>query len=252
MKRFIRSTALLAICAINAGCALLGTAQRSDRTPAVHFLEPYAPAKIPVLFVHGINGSPLSFEYLIQHLDRTRFQPWVYSYPSGARLASTADHLTQVMMSIEARYPVDRFAVVAYSMGGLVARDFLLRHSRNSQAKATLLTTISTPWAGHEAARYAPAVLEVWRDMAPGSDYLRSLFSESLPAETHHHLFFTFSRNSSSYGASGDRIVTVSSQLDEAAQKQATRIYGIDATHTGVLRNPDVASLLNQLLSSEY
>ncbi len=53
----------------------------------VSFLEPFSTGKIPVLFVHGAGGSPSDFTSLIGKLDRTRFQPWVFSYPSGIRLA---------------------------------------------------------------------------------------------------------------------------------------------------------------------
>jgi pimeloyl-ACP methyl ester carboxylesterase len=224
--------------------------------PGVYFLERYDPARIPVLFVHGINGSPLNFEHLIRHLDRSRFQPWVYSYPSGAHLASIADHLTQVMLQLEARHHVDRFAVIAHSMGGLVARGFVLRHAKSSQAQVALLATMSTPWAGHEAAEigvnHAPVVVNVWRDMVPGSDYITSLFSEALPKQTSHHLIFTFSRKSASFGASGDRTVTVASQLSQPAQRQAIRIHGIDSTHDGVLQSDEATGLLNELLESSY
>jgi Alpha/beta hydrolase of unknown function (DUF915) len=224
--------------------------------PGVYFLEPYDPKKIPVLFVHGINGSPLNFEYLIQHLDRTRFQPWMYSYPSGIYLSSIADHLTQTMVKLETRYDVTRFATVAHSMGGLVARGFLLRHAKSSRAQTPLFVTMSTPWAGHEAAqmgvKHAPVVVDVWRDMVPGSDYIKSLFTQPLPDGIHHQLIFTFERNSKSFGASGDHTVTVASQLSPPAQQQATRVYGFDATHDGVLSSQDASNLLNGFLQSAY
>src|SRR5688572_28903014 len=54
--------------------------------PGVYFLDAYDRTKVPVLFVHGINGSPQNFKTLIERLDRQRFQPWVYYYPSGAAL----------------------------------------------------------------------------------------------------------------------------------------------------------------------
>jgi hypothetical protein len=50
----------------------------------VYFLEPYDPERIPVLFVHGIGGSPQDFRSLIEGLDRTRYQPWIYHYPTAA------------------------------------------------------------------------------------------------------------------------------------------------------------------------
>ena len=50
--------------------------------PGIYFLEPYDERKTPVLFVHGSGGTPANFAYLIARLDRTRYQPWLYLYPS--------------------------------------------------------------------------------------------------------------------------------------------------------------------------
>jgi hypothetical protein len=63
--------------------------------PGVYFLQAYDHNKIPVLFVHGINGTPTSFRFLIERLDSHTFQPWVYYYPSGASLSLCADYLSQ-------------------------------------------------------------------------------------------------------------------------------------------------------------
>src|SRR5207244_1834877 len=72
--------------------------------PGIYFLEPYDARKLPVLFVHGINGTPTNFGPLIEHLDRERFQPWVYYYPSGAALPNVADHLAQTMRKLQRQY----------------------------------------------------------------------------------------------------------------------------------------------------
>src|SRR5690606_3574593 len=125
---------------------------------------------------------------------------------------------------------VDAVVRVGHSRGGSVGGGFVLRHAKGSALDVPLFATISTPWAGHAAAglgvKHSPVVLDVWRDMAPGSEYLQALFAESLPTETQHHLIFTFSRDRSSFGASADQAVTVASQLDPAAQAEARRIYG--------------------------
>jgi len=222
----------------------------------IYFLEEYDPSRVPVLFVHGINGTPASFDYLVRNLDRKRFQPWVYYYPSGLHLGTIADHLAQTMTKIQVRYRVPRVAVVAHSMGGLVARGFVLRHAETSRtSQVPLLVTISTPWGGHKAAEYsakAPAVVEVWRDMAPGSPYQRSVLDPPLPAGMQHHMVFTFQRNRMSFGESDDHGVTVASQLVGPAQKNAVRVYGFDDTHMGVLRNPEVSTLLNDLLAKSF
>jgi pimeloyl-ACP methyl ester carboxylesterase len=206
----------------------------------VYLLEPYDPKKIPVLFVHGINGTPANFAPLLERLDRTRFQPWLYYYPSGLHLARIADHLDQTMAKLELRYGYTRFAVVAHSMGGLVARGFIQRHAR--RPGIPLFVTMATPWGGHRGAqigvRTSPVVVEVWRDMAPGSEYQRSLYATPLPADVRYHLLFTYN----------DETIPLSSQLLPQAQREATRLYGFNQTHMGVLRDAGVSSLLDELL----
>lgn len=225
-----------------------------DGNAGLYLLGPHDPAKIPVLFVHGINGTPASFSYLIDQLDRKRFEPWVYYYPSGAHLDRLAEHLEQTVAKMQLRYGVQHFAVVAHSMGGLVARGFVQRHAKRARPGEILVfVTISTPFGGHAAAelavKTAPAVVRVWEDMAPESTYLKSLYATVSPAEPPHHLLFTFERKSTSFGPSDDGGVTVASQLAPAAQRNAVRIYGFDDTHMGVLRDPEAAALVNRLLS---
>ena len=47
--------------------------------------------KIPVIFVHGIGGTPRAFATLVARLDRFRYKPWFFYYPSGGDLAQLAD-----------------------------------------------------------------------------------------------------------------------------------------------------------------
>lgn len=225
--------------------------------PGVYFLEKYDPSRIPVLFVHGIDGSPHNFKYLIERLDRQRFQPWVYYYPSGARLGLIADHLAQTVLQVELRYRVPKLIVVAHSMGGLVARGFLLR-SEPDRLHIPLFISISTPWGGQSAAQIgldlSPTAVRSWHDIAPESDYLQSLFytqsagRRSLPALTRHQLLFSFRKGSSSFGESSDQVVTVASELRAEAQDEAAGVYGFDATHTGILEDPQVSLRVNKLL----
>jgi pimeloyl-ACP methyl ester carboxylesterase len=154
------------------------------------------------------------------------------------------------------------FAVVAHSMGGLVSRGFLQRYKEGGgQAAIPLFVTISTPWGGHKAAaigvKTAPAVVRVWVDMAPGSPYQSALFYKDpdaksmprgLPQGTPHHLLFTFKQGSATFGEADDGTVTVASQLQREAQRDATRLHGFDDTHMGVLESAETAALLNDLL----
>jgi pimeloyl-ACP methyl ester carboxylesterase len=189
--------------------------------PGIYFLEPYDPNKVPVLFVHGINGSPVVFAPLIEKLDRRRFQPWFYYYPSGARLARVGQHLDQTFAKLQELYRFPRFAVVAHSMGGLVSRDFVLRHAVSARAeRLPVYITIATPWGGHAGAaagvKMAPAVVGSWMDMAPASDFLRDLLARPLPEPTRHHLIFAFDKGSGR-GESSDGVITLASQLEPRA-----------------------------------
>jgi pimeloyl-ACP methyl ester carboxylesterase len=231
--------------------------------PGIYFLEPYDPKKIPVLFVHGITGHPANFRTIVAHLDRSRYQPFMYFYPSGGHLGLIADHLTQTMMKLEARYGFRKFYVIAHSMGGLTARGFILRHNELAPSVSIpLFVSLSTPWGGHKGATYgvkmSPAVVRVWYDMAPDSEYLRSLYYKdpetikvprTLAPKTAHHLMFSFRRSGSvTMGEADDDTVTVSSQLIWDAQRDAVHLYGFNETHMSILDSPEATELINGIM----
>ena len=222
----------------------------------VYFLDgQYDAEREPVLFIHGMNGSPRSFAALIEDLDLSRFQPWVYYYPAGVPLEVAAVHLAQVMEELEVRHDVQRYQVVAHSMGGLVARGFLLeRERRAAPAEVPLLVTLATPWDGHRMAATgvsrAPVVVPVWRDLAPGSEYLERLFAPGaeIPAQT--HLLFAHRRDSGRSRELTDGVVSLESMLRPEAQAAATSIYGVDASHAGILEHPRTLTRVRGLLES--
>lgn len=228
-----------------------------ETKPGVYFLEPYHPEKIPVLFVHGINGTPRNFAYLIERLDRSRFQPWVYYYPSGGDLDRIGLYLNQIVTQLKADYRFGKMLVVAHSMGGLVARSFILhREDASGDGLIHTFVSIASPWNGHTAAQmgveYAPTPVRVWYDMAPGSEFLTDLFyrhgerseRRTLPAGMPHHLIFSFLPTES-----GDGTISLDSQLRWEAQQDAAHLYGIPGSHTGVLESPRTSELLGRTLT---
>jgi len=166
------------------------------------------------------------------------------------------------MKQLQLQYAVTRYHVVAHSMGGLVSRGFLLRNQTGeSRARIPLYMTISTPWAGHKAAesgvKYAPAVVGVWNDMTPGSAYLTDLFFQerggapvhrSLPAGVQHHLLFGYKPGGTAVGECTDSTVTLASQLYPGAQEDASRLYGFNETHMGILDSAETWRVVNRLL----
>lgn len=234
--------------------------QRDDG--GLYILGGHAFDRVYVVFVHGINGSPRDFRFLIDSLDRRRFQPCAFYYASGAALDSVTEQLSSALAEFTARYRVRSVAIVAHSMGGLIARQLLVNELQPTDLAVPLFVTLSTPWEGHAGAalgaRFAPSTPPSWHDIAIGSRYLADLFEAAsgrpkrLPQRTQHHLLFSYRKSWIALGPSGDRVVSLASQLGESAQAQASRIYGFDVTHVGILKDPGVAALLSQLLDSTF
>jgi pimeloyl-ACP methyl ester carboxylesterase len=234
----------------------------NDR-PGIYFLEPYDSRKIPVLFVHGIEGTPRDFEPLIAKLDRRNLQPWVYFYPTGADLDAVAEHLSQLISKLRVRYDFRWLHVVGYSMGGLVSRAFIQKYYESTgRADVDLFVSISTPWGGDDLAalfvNHVPVVVHSWEDVASGSPFLTGLFytdsqhpraRRTVQVRDAYYLVFTYQRKSLRPGVSGDGVVTLASQLRPEAQDEAARIFGFDEDHASVLASPQVAATLNELFA---
>ena len=113
----------------------------------IYFLEEYDPKKIPILFIHGATGTPKGWKYFVDNIDRTRFQPWFFYYPSGARIQSMSYLLFWKLENLKIKYNFEQLYITAHSMGGLVARSFIMDHgARFPYVK--LFISLATPWGG--------------------------------------------------------------------------------------------------------
>lgn len=222
----------------------------------IYFLEAYSPEKIPVLFVHGINGSPRDFALMISHLDRTRFQPWMLYVPSGLNIEYLGDGMLGMLSELYVRYNFRHLHIVAHSMGGLIARSYLGACEQAGNCRyVRSFTSISSPFGGDSAARsgvdYAPVVMPVWNSMVPGSEFLNELFQTPMPSGVPHFMLFGY-RNTSLIGAlSSDGVIPLASQLRPEAQAQATAIRGFDEDHMSILGSDSARAYVYQLISNE-
>lgn len=234
----------------------------NDELPGVYFLEPYDPDRVPVLFVHGIAGYPQEFSTLIDELDRTRFQPWFYFYPSGFGLDGISGHLSTLLQRLQIQYGFDELAIVAHSMGGLVSRGAILKYASESHRHdVRLFVSISTPWGGDVGAQRtenAPIELPAsFQDMNPGSDYLRWLFYEDadrqhpklLPRRVAYHMIFGFG---GSGGACNDGRVSCASEARYDNQEQARSVLALDYGHAEILHSPETVARVNRLLAERF
>ena len=234
----------------------------NDELAGIYFLEPYDDDRIPVLFVHGVAGYPQAFSTLIDELDRTRYQPWFYFYPSGFGLDGIATHLAALLKRLQPQYDFNELAIVAHSMGGLVSRGAIFKYATETQRNdIRLFVSISTPWGGDVRAKKterAPIELPAsFKDMNPSSDYLRWIFYEDeekkhmkpLPRRVEYHMIFGFRGSGSSCN---DGSVTCASQVRSEAQEQARTIRAWDYGHVEILHSPEAVARVNMLLDGRF
>ena len=100
----------------------------------LYMVQPYEPGKIPVLFVHGLWSSPMTWVEMFNDLRscpeiRDRYQFWFYLYPtaqpfwiSASRLRADLAEVRQVLDPRRQEPALDQMVVIAHSMGGLLAR----------------------------------------------------------------------------------------------------------------------------------
>jgi len=207
----------------------------------IYFLEPFDETRIPVLFVHGIGGSPRDLQKLIESIDRSQYEPWVYHYPSGFRLGTIARGLERTLPRLRDQLGFDSMVVIAHSMGGLVSRAAILELGDNPETEdlVDLFVTLASPLGGHPAVKWGLKYLEhpvpAWIDIEPGSPFIESI-SRPLPDGLPYYLLFGFRRETSVFmQASSDSVVPVESQLPLWAQRDADRMWGFDTDHMEIL-----------------
>ncbi len=222
----------------------------------IYFLEPYDANRVPVLFVHGINGTPRDLTALAAGLDRRKYQAWFYFYPSGLEIQTNAIGLLGALNKIWFEHRFRDLEIVAHSMGGLVARAYLntCHRERECDFVGTFIS-ISSPFGGDSAAQagveYAPVVMPVWRSMAPNGPLVDELLSQPMPKRVKYHLIFGYRNSSILSRKSGDGTVPLDSQLRLAAQIQAKSTRGFDEDHMGILASAHVSEHVNDILARE-
>ncbi|GJL81867.1 MAG: hypothetical protein DHS20C01_15010 [marine bacterium B5-7] len=221
-----------------------------EQAPTMFYaLEEDLVHKIPVVFVHGIAGSAREFETLVGQLDRSRYKPWFYYYPSGSDLDQLAELFYQIFLTGEVYQSGGMpITIVAHSMGGLVVREAINKYKgKPTENQIRLFVTLATPFGGHEAAatgeKHGLIVLPSWRDLNPENPFIRNLYRKPLPEFVHHELVYAFHNSGSiKVGENSDGVVTLTSQLHPQAQRQASGQFGFDNTHTDILQSAEVAA----------
>ncbi|CAK1743219.1 lipase family alpha/beta hydrolase [Vibrio crassostreae] len=217
----------------------------------LYFLSEYDPNKIPILFVHGINATALDFAPLIEKVDQSKYQIWVFNYPSGLSLALNSKGLNNLLHTVVSEYKNQQLHVVAHSMGGLIVTNSI-RQCRIGQLCdfVSSVTTISSPFGGVESAKqgveYSPVVMPTWVDLNPEGKFIADLFIDNNKVQIPHFLAFGYNSGELFNTSSNDGVISLSSQLSRPAQLNAEQILGYDENHLSILDNDDLFEDLSE------
>lgn len=227
----------------------------TERAPTMFYaLEEEVGHRIPVIFVHGMAGTAREFEPLVRRLDRTRFKAWFFHYPSGARLEQLAELFFGIFLSGEAVQPNPMVptVIVAHSMGGLVVREALnLIDAHAGDGVQLHFISIASPLAGHPSAAMGVnngmLVVPSWHSLNPDSEFIRRLYRRPLPEMVDYHLVYAYRDDGMiRLGENSDGVVPLSSQLRREAQAESSLQRGFNATHVGILNDPEALDFLVQ------
>lgn len=110
---------------------------RADRVAddgGLYMLEPYQPGKIPVVMIHGLVSSPLTWAEMLNDLRgqpelRERYQFWFFQYPTGYPFVYPASQLRNALRDVREQFDpehndaaFDEMVLIGHSMGGLIAK----------------------------------------------------------------------------------------------------------------------------------
>jgi len=109
-------------------------ASLADKIHGLYMLEPFDPSKIPVVMVHGLWSSPVTWAQMFNDLRaipeiHSNYQFWFYSYSSGQPFVVSASEMRKDLNNIRRELDsgndsqaLDQMVVVGHSMGGLISR----------------------------------------------------------------------------------------------------------------------------------
>lgn len=99
----------------------------------MYMLEPYDPNKIPVVMVHGLWSSPMTWVKMFNDLRATpeihqHYQFWFYAYPTGQPFWFSAQQMREDLAKVRQildpagrSAPLNEMILVGHSMGGLIS-----------------------------------------------------------------------------------------------------------------------------------
>lgn len=112
----------------------LGNTPKYMHSIGIYMHEPYDAAKIPVVMVHGLWASPITWRDMLNELRadpvlRQKYQFWMFYYPTGLPIPRSAAYFRQHLQGVKNHFDPKRkhtgprsMVVFGHSMGGLLTK----------------------------------------------------------------------------------------------------------------------------------
>jgi pimeloyl-ACP methyl ester carboxylesterase len=113
-----------------------------------------ADGRCVVVLVHGYNSTSRSLEELRAELNRRGWPCGVFDYPNDGPIDESGKLLSDELREFAARHPGQSVALVAHSMGGLVAR-VAIEDPELDPGNVRRLIMVATPNQGSQMAHFA-------------------------------------------------------------------------------------------------
>lgn len=210
------------------------------------FAPEYKEGTIPLIFVHGMGGTPRDWKFMLEHINMEHFTPYAVYYPSGEDFSKLAALFSEWIMS-DKIFDNGPMVIVAHSYGGVIVREaFNLKRPANEG----LFISLASPFGGDakasEGVENAPYVLPAWRSIADNGTFIKRLYRNPLAPHEEYRLIFTY--NNHDKGPSGDGRIPLKKQLRSEACREAESIRGFNEDHMSVINAEETADYINTLL----
>jgi len=171
------------------------------------------PRRPTVCLVHGINSSSGGFVHLIPLLEQAGYGVVVFDYPFNQRLDDSCAQFRKDWAAFRKAAGENRsWAILAHSMGALVARSYVEGEGRADRDVASMILIAPVNQGAHVAriqplyqtisglfainskrtsqalAQLSDGIGQAADDLLPGSAFLRQLNSGSRPAGVPYHI----------------------------------------------------------------
>jgi len=154
--------------------SMLATSWLMPRGAACRSIYPESNA-VPVLLVHGYGCNSGYWSFLLPRLDRNSIShASIDLEPVGGAIDDYIPALQDAVEDLCAATGAPQVAIVAHSMGGLVARAWMRAHG---SARVARIVTLGTPHHGTSLANFGPGAnaAQMRRSKGEASDWLRTL-----------------------------------------------------------------------------